>query len=58
VNHPDVAPYSVTIDITNNPDSQVALGVMAAYIKVKYFSIVREFVVSLEGGQSVSVTVN
>jgi len=31
---------------------------MAAYIKVKYFSIVREFVVSLEGGQSVSVSVN
>jgi len=57
VNRPDVAPYSVTIDITNNPDSQVALGVMAAYIKVKYFSIVREFVVSLEGGQSVSVVV-
>jgi phage tail sheath protein FI len=57
VNHPSVAPYSVTIDITNNPDSQVALGVMAAYIKVKYFSIVREFVVSLEGGQSVSVVV-
>jgi hypothetical protein len=52
-----VAPYTVTIDVSNNPDSQVALGVMAAYIKVKYFSIVREFVVSLEGGQSVSVVV-
>lgn len=57
VNNPSVAPYTVTIDVSNNPDSQVALGVMAAYIKVKYFSIVREFVVSLEGGQSVSVMV-
>ncbi|MBB3213431.1 hypothetical protein FHW67_002723 [Herbaspirillum sp. Sphag1AN] len=58
VNHPSTPPYSVRLDATNNPDSQVALGVMAAYIKVKYFSIVREFVVSLEGGQSVSVQVH
>lgn len=57
-NNPSVAPFTVTLDASNNPDSQVAQGVMAAYVKVKYFSIVREFVISLEGGASVSVTVN
>jgi hypothetical protein len=56
-NNPSKPPFLVTLDSTNNPPSQVALGVMQAYAKVKYLSIVREFLITLEGGQSVSVTV-
>jgi len=58
VNNPTKPPFLVTLDETNNPDDLVALGVMQEYVKVKYLSIVRELIVSLEGGQSVSVTVN
>lgn len=58
VNNPNNVPYSVQINAQNNPTSQVALGYMQAYVKVTYLSIVRYFVVSLEGGQSVSVTVS
>jgi hypothetical protein len=58
VNNPNAVPYSVQINAQNNPSPQVALGYMNCYVKVKYLSIVRYFVVSLEGGQSVSVTVS
>lgn len=58
VNNPNAVPYSVQINAQNNPSSQVALGYMNCYVKVKYLSIVRYFIVSLEGGQSVSVTVS
>ncbi len=54
-NNPSAPPFSVQIDAKNNPSSQVALGYMQAYIKVKYLAVVRYFVVSLEGGASVSV---
>ena len=47
--------FSVKIDKSNNPDSQVALGYMVADVQVKYLSIVWFFVINLEGGQSVSV---
>jgi hypothetical protein len=49
--------FSVKIDKTNNPDSQVALGYMQADVQVKYLSIVWFFLVNLEGGQTVSVQV-
>lgn len=58
VNQPTKAPFTVTLDATNNSDAEVALGVMQMYVKVKYLAIVREFVISLEGGQSVSVAVS
>lgn len=54
-NNPNAVPFSVQINAQNNPSSQVALGYMNAYVKVKYLSIVRYFVVSLEGGASVQV---
>ena len=57
-NAPQAVPYSVQINASNNPNSQVALGYMSAYVKVKYLSIVRYFIVSLEGGSSVNVTVS
>lgn len=55
VNAPNVVPFTVQINAANNPNSQVALGYMNCYVKVKYLSIVRYFIVSLEGGASVSV---
>jgi phage tail sheath protein FI len=55
-NNPGKPPFTVQINAQNNPSSQVALGYMNAYVKVKYLSIVRYFVVSMEGGSSVSVT--
>jgi phage tail sheath protein FI len=57
VNNPETVPFVVTLDASNNPDDLVAQGVMQMYVKVKFLSIIREFIVSLEGGQSVSVTV-
>jgi hypothetical protein len=47
--------FSVTLDATDNPDSQVALGYMQADVQVKYLSIVWFFIINLEGGQTVSV---
>ncbi|TDR80004.1 phage tail protein [Paludibacterium purpuratum] len=49
--------FSVQIDKQNNPDSRVALGYMQADVQVKYLSVVRYFLINLEGGQSVSITV-
>jgi hypothetical protein len=45
----------VQINVANNPMSQVALGYMQANVMVTYLSIVRYFLVNIEGGQSVTV---
>ena len=50
--------YSVVCDKTNNPDNLVALGYMFVSVQVKYLSIVRFFVISLEAGQSVTIRVS
>jgi hypothetical protein len=49
--------YSVTINNENNPPSQVALGFLNVYVQIKYLSIVRFFIISIEAGQSVTVNV-
>jgi len=56
VNAPTKPGWSVEIDATNNPFPQVALGYMQANVAVTYLSIVRYFLVNIEGGQTVSVT--
>lgn len=56
VNNPTKPGWSVEIDAKNNPTSQVALGYMVATVKVIYLSIVRYFLVNIEGGQTVTVT--
>lgn len=56
VNNPTAPGWSVQIDANNNPFSQVALGYMQANIMVTYLSIVRYFLVNIQGGQSVTVT--
>ncbi|CAB3784332.1 hypothetical protein [Pararobbsia alpina] len=57
VNNPKSIPFSVQTNGANNPDPQVALGLMQTLVKVKYLSIVRVFVISLQGGSTVNVTV-
>jgi len=52
------AAFSVRLDATNNPDARVALGYMTADVQVKYLNVVRYFLVNLEGGGSVSISVS
>ena len=55
VNAPTQPGWSVQLDASNNPSSQVALGYMEADVKVTYLSIVRYFLVNIQGGQTVTV---
>ena len=48
--------YSVQINDGNNPQTLVALGYQIAYVKVTYLSVIRYFIIDLEGGQTVTVT--
>jgi Phage tail sheath protein FI len=50
--------FSVQIDKTNNPDSRVALGYMQCDVQVKLWNTVRYFLVNLEAGGSVSISVS
>ncbi|CAE6838277.1 hypothetical protein [Paraburkholderia nemoris] len=56
VNAPTQPGWSVQLNAANNPISQVALGYMVATVMVTYLSIVRYFLVNIEGGQTVTVT--
>lgn len=58
VNNPQAVPFKVTLDASNNPDAQVAIGLMQCLVVVKFQSIVREFLISLQGGSTVQVTVS
>lgn len=49
--------FSVKLDDSNNSSSNVALGFQFADVLVKYFGVVRYFVVNLVGGTTVQVTV-
>ena len=49
--------YSVILDSTNNPSNQVALGYMQANVQVTLWSIIFQFVINLQAGQSVEITV-
>jgi hypothetical protein len=57
VNNPTKVPFSVQTDAANNPTAQVAVGLMQTLVKVVYLSIVRVFVISLQGGSTVVVDV-
>lgn len=56
VNAPTQPAWSVQIDANNNPMSQVALGYMVATVAVTYLSVVKFFLVNIQGGQTVTVT--
>jgi len=50
--------FAVRLDASNNPDDRIALGYMTADVQVKYLNVVRYFLVNLEGGGSVSISVS
>ena len=50
-------PYNVVLDLSNNPQSRTSLGYMQADVQVRYGAILKFFIVNLQGGQTVSVTV-
>ena len=51
-------PFSTVLDITNNPPNRVALGYMVADVKVQLYSVIFYFIINLEAGQSVQVTLD
>lgn len=52
-----VEAFSVQLNDSNNPQSTVELGFQMANVSVKYFGLVRYFIVNLVGGSSVKTTV-
>lgn len=49
--------FQVILNSSNNPPMRVALGYMQADVQVTLFSIVQQFVINLQAGQSVQVQV-
>lgn len=50
--------YGVQLNAANNPQSQVSLGQLQANWWVQYQSVITEFLVNVQGGQSVVVPAN
>jgi uncharacterized protein len=51
-------PYSAICSAANNPNSRTSLGYLQADCQVMYQAINEEFIVNLEGGQTVQVVKN
>lgn len=50
-------PFSVICDLSNNPPSQTGLGYVQSNAQVQYQAINEKFIVNIEGGQTVQVSV-
>lgn len=50
-------PFSVICDTSNNPASRTGLGYVQSDAQVQYQSINEKFIVNIEGGQTVVVSV-
>lgn len=50
-------PFAVTCDLKNNPASRTALGYVQADVQIQYQAINEKFIVNLQGGQTVQVSV-
>ncbi len=50
-------PFSVICDTSNNPSSRTSLGYVQSDAQVQYQSINEKFIVNIEGGQTVQVSV-
>lgn len=50
-------PYSVICDLSNNPPSRTGLGYVQSDAQVQYQAINEKFIVNIEGGQTVQVSV-
>ena len=57
VNNPGslAAAFKVTLDATNNPSTQVALGFMQCDVQVVLFSIIQYLVVNLDAAQNITI---
>lgn len=55
-NSEGTTPFKVTLDISNNPQSRVALGYMQADCQVQYLGIIEKFLINVEGGVSVQIS--
>jgi len=51
-------PWQVAINDTTTPPQLAALGYEIAAVKVQYLSVIKFFVVNLEGGQTVTIQVS
>ena len=49
-------PFSVICDTTNNPSSRTGLGYVQSDAQVQYQAINERFIVNVEGGQTVQVS--
>ena len=49
-------PFAVVCDTTNNPASRTGLGYVQADVQVQYQAINEKFIVNVQGGQTVQVT--
>lgn len=52
----NTVPWNVVLDNSNNPQTQVALGLMVCSIQAIFLSIIEKFLVNIEGGQSVQIS--
>ena len=50
-------PFAVVCDTSNNPSSRTALGYVQADVQVQYQAINEKFIVNVQGGQTVQVSV-
>jgi len=50
-------PFSVICDVSNNPSSMTGLGYVQSDAQVQYQAINEKFIVNIEGGQTVQVSV-
>ena len=50
-------PFSVICDTSNNPPSRTGLGYVQSDAQVQYQAINEKFIVNIEGGQTVQVSV-
>lgn len=47
--------WQTTLDASNNPQNQLARGVEQAFVQVTYQSVVEKLVISVQGGQTVTI---
>ena len=50
-------PFAVVCDDSNNPSSRTGLGYVQADVQVQYQAINEKFIVNVQGGQTVQVSV-
>ena len=55
ISNPTRQPFSVQLNVANNPPARVALGYMQVDVRVTYLSVITVLLINVEGGQSVSV---